>query len=478
MEANKNILWKRLACLHMAAVLSLTPLAGRAANLDNEVNAMFTSLGGMGNYTAPGAFRGQTFNSYYGGSLYFRTPAKNYQLASIALPTARAGCGGIDAFMGSFSHISGAELKAMLQSITSALPGIAFQAALEVVSPLLAKITSWISDKAAMINSFNRNSCEDAKSIAGAFAEATGFRTDKACESLAMAIYGDDAAAANQRCKLNKPSVLSTAKTSTDPEVKAITPFVGNMVWKGLQQITTITDAEREMIMSMTGTAVFYDNNNPPLIEQPRLRNMRQLLYGEDGVSSGKIRVTVLKCNEFTECMYPFETTDQITPFTVLSKNVMNALNDAIRNRTAIANNSIEVGFVNNTTIPVWRMLSIGNAVPGSSIAEQMIERYGDIAGADYAYVFLERNLYAGMKAIQRNFKLDKDQQAAASTILTNPRTMLTELSAEMTRLQSKLVSLQAAANELEQTERLMRTRMPAQVMEMLDYAAANTAVR
>ena len=33
---------------------------------------MFNSLGAIGNYTAPGAFRGQTFNTYTGGSLFMR----------------------------------------------------------------------------------------------------------------------------------------------------------------------------------------------------------------------------------------------------------------------------------------------------------------------------------------------------------------------------------------------------------------------
>ena len=104
---------------------------------------MFNSLGAIGNYTAPGAFRGQTFNTYTGGSLFMRAPNKVYQLAAIQFPSARAGCGGIDVFGGSFSHISAAEFKNMLRNITAALPGIAFQLALESVSPLLGGLTKW-----------------------------------------------------------------------------------------------------------------------------------------------------------------------------------------------------------------------------------------------------------------------------------------------------------------------------------------------
>ena len=110
-----------------ATALALSPINMRAGDLNTEVNNMFNSLGAIGNYTAPGAFRGQTFNTYTGGSLFMRAPNKVYQLAAIQFPSAKAGCGGIDVFGGSFSHISAAEFKNMLRNITAALPGIAFQ---------------------------------------------------------------------------------------------------------------------------------------------------------------------------------------------------------------------------------------------------------------------------------------------------------------------------------------------------------------
>ena len=85
-----------------ATALALSPITLRAGDLNTEVNNMFNSLGAIGNYTAPGAFRGQTFNTYTGGSLFMRAPNKVYQLAAIQFPSAKAGCGGIDVFGGSF----------------------------------------------------------------------------------------------------------------------------------------------------------------------------------------------------------------------------------------------------------------------------------------------------------------------------------------------------------------------------------------
>ena len=100
-----------------------------------------------------------------------RSPNKVYQLAAIQFPSAKAGCGGIDVFGGSFSHISATEFKNMLKNITAALPGIAFQLALEAVSPLLGGLTKWAKGLETWINNARINSCETAKAIVSTAAE-------------------------------------------------------------------------------------------------------------------------------------------------------------------------------------------------------------------------------------------------------------------------------------------------------------------
>ena len=164
-------LWRPSATL-LALLLVISPLPLRAGDLNTEVNDMFNNLGAIGNYTAPGAFRGQTFNTYTGGNLMMRSPNKVYQLAAIQFPSAKAGCGGIDVFGGSFSHISATEFKNMLKNITAALPGIAFQLALEAVSPLLGGLTKWAKGLETWINNARINSCETAKAIVDGLVDA------------------------------------------------------------------------------------------------------------------------------------------------------------------------------------------------------------------------------------------------------------------------------------------------------------------
>ena len=152
-----SLLRKPVAALCALSLLVLQP-AAHAGDLNTEVTNMFNNLGAVGNYTDPGAFKGQTFNTFTGGNLYLRSPNKTYQLAAIQFPSAKGGCGGIDLFGGSFSHISAAEFRNMLRNITAALPGIAFQLALESVSPLLGGLTKWAKGLETWINNARVNS--------------------------------------------------------------------------------------------------------------------------------------------------------------------------------------------------------------------------------------------------------------------------------------------------------------------------------
>ena len=87
-----RILFRKLFAMIVAYAVALAAPLSYAGDLNAEVNTMFNNLGAIGNYTAPGAFKGQTFNTYTGGSLFMRAPNKVYQLAAIQFPSARAGC--------------------------------------------------------------------------------------------------------------------------------------------------------------------------------------------------------------------------------------------------------------------------------------------------------------------------------------------------------------------------------------------------
>jgi len=453
-------------------------MALRAGDLNTEVNNMFNALGAIGNYTAPGAFKGQTFNTYTGGSFFMRSPNKVYQLAAIQFPSAKAGCGGIDVFGGSFSHISAAEFKNMLRNITAALPGIAFQLALEAVSPLLGGLTKWAKGLETWINNARINSCETAKAIVSTAAEAAGYSSQEACSDLAIEMgLESDRDAARRRCSTDRPSILASARSSGDANVRNKAPFVGNLTWKALQYTgSALDDQERELIMSLVGTVIFYaeDAARDPEPIAPTITSISQLLYGQAAGTGTNVTQHLLRCNHYTNCdVVSLNTSYTHTPFTARVETMMRSIADKIATRTAIPNNSAEVGFVNQTTEPVYKMLSIGATIPGSGLADSLIAQYRDVIAADYAYVFLERNLRLGMAALEKDYMLQQGQRERAQQVRQRAQAVLLQISQEKAALYQKVGSFRAVASHLEQLERQLRTSMPQHVMDMLGQQAA-----
>lgn len=461
-----------------AAVMLAIHIQGHAGDLNAEVNDMFNNLGAIGNYTAPGAFRGQTYNTYTGGSLMMRSPNKVYQLAAVQFPSAKAGCGGIDVFGGSFSHISAEEFKNMLKNITAALPGIAFQLALEAVSPLLGGLTKWAKGLETWINNARINSCETAKAIVSTAAEAAGYSSQETCADLAMEMgIESDRDSARRRCSTDRPSILSSARSSGDTNLRNKAPFVGNLTWKALQYTGGyLDDAERELIMSIVGTVIYYpeESNRDPDPIAPTLTSISQLLYGQATGGGDNVIQHLLRCNNYTNCdVVTLNTTYNHTPFTARVETLMRSIADKIATRTPIPNNSAEVGFVNQTTEPVYKMLSIGTSIPGSGLADSLISQYRDVIAADYAYVFLERNLRLGMAALDKDYTLQQPQRERANQVRQRAQAMLLQLSQEKSLLYQKVGSFRAVASHLEELERQLRSSMPQHVMDMLGQQAA-----
>ncbi|WP_243457391.1 conjugal transfer protein TraH [Ottowia testudinis] len=465
--------------LSIAVVITPAPL--RAGDLNTEVNNMFNSLGAIGNYTAPGAFRGQAYNTYTGGNLMMRTPNKVYQLAAIQFPSAKAGCGGIDVFGGSFSHISADEFKNMLKNITAALPGIAFQLALEAVSPLLGGLTKWAKGLETWINNARINSCETAKAIVSTAAESLGYSSQETCADLAIEMgMESDRDAARRRCSSDRPSILASARSSGDANVRNKAPFVGNLTWKALQRTGSyLDDAERELIMSMVGTVIYYpeEDARDPEPVAPTLTSISQLLYGQAAGSGTNVVQHMLSCNNYSDCdVVSLNTTYSHTPFTAKVETLMRSIAEKIATRTAIPNNSAEVGFVNQTTEPVYKMLSIGTSIPGSGLADSLIAQYRDLIAADYAYVFLDRNLRVGLAALEKDFTLQQTQREQAIYIRQRAMAMLSQIAQEKNLLYQKVGSFRAVSSHLEELERQLRSSMPQHVMDMLGQQAAYMA--
>jgi conjugative transfer pilus assembly protein TraH len=132
----------------------------------------------------PTAFQGQSAGYYSLGNVWTRFPQKTTNIANLQLPRARAGCGGIDIFAGSFSFINASEIVAMLKAVANNAVGFAFSLAIDTVCPECSKIMQEFSQKAQLMNNLNINSCEMAQGLVGGI-WPKGDLADKAiCEAI------------------------------------------------------------------------------------------------------------------------------------------------------------------------------------------------------------------------------------------------------------------------------------------------------
>src|SRR3546814_153053 len=91
----------------MVAAANLAVTGTAHADVASEMNSFFSDAGGAANVTGPSAFQGQSAGYYSLGNVWTRFPQKSVQPFNLQLPSARAGCGGIDLLLRSAQPQSG-----------------------------------------------------------------------------------------------------------------------------------------------------------------------------------------------------------------------------------------------------------------------------------------------------------------------------------------------------------------------------------
>jgi conjugative transfer pilus assembly protein TraH len=174
-----------------------SPFTSASADVGSSMDSFLNDVGGAANVNGPTAFEGQSAGYYSLGNVWTRFPQKTTNIANLQLPRARAGCGGIDIFAGSFSFINASEIVAMLKAVANNAVGFAFSLAIDTVCPECSKIMQEFSQKAQLMNNLNINSCEMAQGLVGGI-WPKGDLADKAiCEAIGNSegIFTDYAAA-------------------------------------------------------------------------------------------------------------------------------------------------------------------------------------------------------------------------------------------------------------------------------------------
>ena len=405
---------RRLVC-----VCALLVWAGAAqAGINGDLANFYAGLGAVTNVTPSGVYKTQAGGYYTGGGVYVRAPVRNYQLLQITPPTLRAGCGGIDLYLGGFSFINKQQFVQMLRNIGNNAAGYAFMLALQTISPQIYTTLQNLQDKIQKINQLNINSCEAAQALVNGVAGAIARNSTSACANWARAKgLASDEADAKQYCQnpANVDAMFSGgALTPAEKERKVVNK---NLLWWGMGKDAYLSgDAElKGFLMALAGTLVVESvNGEPKLTWYPPLMNAKQFV---DSVIYGGVakKVKIYTCGTADpDCLHPKEKQVQVTR--PLIKEVRKAL-DEIRTKLeteatggpAAPLSAAAKRILVLTDVPVLRLMTSAVAL-GPTMAMQVQNMLAEPVAFSIAASYLDWAYRAAMRAV-RNASEYYDQQ-------------------------------------------------------------------
>lgn len=365
-----------------AALLTVTPAA--SADVNSDMNQFFNKLGFASNTTQPGVWQGQAAGYAYGGSLYARTQVKNVQLISMTLPDINAGCGGIDAYLGSFSFINSEQLQRFVKQIMSNAAGYFFDLALQTTVPEIKTAKDFLQKMASDINSMNLSSCQAAQGIIGGLFPRTQVSQQKVCQDIAgeSNIFADWAAS-RQGCTVGGKSDSVRDKAS-DKDKERVTKNI-NIMWNALSK-NRMFDGNKELkefVMTLTGSLVFGPNGEiTPLSARTTDRSIIRAMM-EGGTAK------IYHCNDSDKCLKVVAD----TPVTISRDNALKSqitkLLASIQNK-AVSDTPLddkEKGFISSTTIPVFKYLVDPQML---GVSNSMIYQLTDYIGYDILLQYIQ----------------------------------------------------------------------------------------
>ncbi|PSU41457.1 conjugal transfer protein TraH [Photobacterium frigidiphilum] len=275
------------------------------ADVNGSLNSFFNGLG-YSNVTNPSSFKGQTANYYTGGNLFVRTPVTNAQLVSITLPKISAGCGGIDMFLGGFSHINSTALTQLGKSIVANAVPFAVDLALQTWAPQLKQIRDNLQSIADKYLNQSINSCEAAQAGVSALAGFAGVGSQKyICATMGTQNNAfADWVAGQQECGAGGQADTQLNHAKNDPALKDMVRKSHNIVWSAILKnafLASDTDLA-QFLMSISGTYI-YDTNGKPKYYSSLLTHNNNLINAL--LMGGKAKTYVCDIKAADKCLRP-----------------------------------------------------------------------------------------------------------------------------------------------------------------------------
>lgn len=454
------------------------------ADIAGDMTAFYDSLGGTASASGPQLYRGQSAGYFSAGSFNARAPIRNYNPVSVQMPSIRAGCGGIDLFLGGFSYINANELITMLQNIGSGAVGYAFQLALATISPTINGVLSDMRSMADKVNSMNVNTCQagmemvkGAVMLSGAqksVCEQLSFDSGQATDYAQARFMCQDQTHANNILRMANAGAL--ASTSGSNPAKTTEAIAGNVVWRGLMKDPALAGDTQmaRLLMSMTGTLVLY---LPPMgggatdepVPRVPLVDYRRLVTAVTPDAS-----EVYTCTDgeaANQCLHlGIETRD----LGILRQKVVADLSSLIAKVTADTGGSAamtvaEQFILTRTGLPVLRLIQTVADVDPSLVAD-VVRPYTNAIVADVAYGYFRAALTAVEPAVQQS---GTGQDGQRQALVERIRSLLAEAQRDRSAQLKLAGGMEEFINKVNLYQKVLASSMSPSLQQRLAFARA-----
>ena len=383
---------KKKACITVLGLSLMFTQTQAVASVAADMDGFFNGIGFASNTTNVQAFQSQAAGYYGGGSLYARTPVRNYRLVTLDLPEARTGCAGIDLLTGSMSIISGDKIVEFGKQVMQSAGAYSADIMIATTIPELKNVRDFLQATAQKVNQTSINSCEMAQNLVGGLWPKAAASQDKICnDQKRMGKQGvlSDYVAARMDCAgLGRKEGMEQA--SQNEKYKKQVVLDKNLVWSLLNDAGVVANSQElaELMMSLTGSIIIDKEGKvtqvPSLLEGSGLI---QVLLGTPGAQA-----KIWRCADKNKCLNVGLSSINIREEQSLTGKVRDLIRGIDQKlKEDGAPTPQEKSFLAMTPLPIMKFLTVLNSTQYGATGSD-IEAYATLIATDILQNYL-RNL-------------------------------------------------------------------------------------
>jgi conjugative transfer pilus assembly protein TraH len=408
----------RVFKLSAAAIAVSTAISSHLAHAD-WLGDFYTSAGARMNVTRPQAINSQNVVGYSGGGLVWRIPSRNLQPFQFTPPSMKAGCNGIDIFLGAFSFPNKEQFVQALRNFGQSALGAMFLLALDSMSPQIGAVVKEIQHIAQIMNQFMINSCQagaqfgDAlgRQVFGVTSGASGSEASQGNSPDYFAAFSDLKTDMGDSMEKLSKAILGNKNVEAVPastlQSRDAPPKV-NVTWYAMLNSrfpSEFTKQQKEIAMSLIGTMLIKTQPDTEGDDALVLNSIAGTVGFRDLVglnTDGSATVKILQCDASESCLNPGDTNHTITPFAPLARKAIASVRNRISTRSTAPLAADEELVIRMANVPLYRVAALaqGSGV-ASGIAIAMEQDFADYAALDAASNFVNYNLNEVRRAIE-----------------------------------------------------------------------------